>query len=209
MSASHATDKDKELNHFLAIPWTRELLSQPGLTLIHPVRPRVLKESTEDQLFADVFSTPDTLKGVLTFHATPKENATMVEEVSTLFDLGYRLNGYPGVVHGGVVATIIDESMGIFLSRNQERGAFSNGVPQDTDNNPGDRAEDWVDIMTGELKVKFVRPVKSEQVVRVDVRLAKVEGRKFFVESVVKDEKGTVLARGEGLWIALKGKPKL
>ena len=203
----------KDLEHFKGIPWTKELLSDPGLTLIHPVRPRVLKESTEDQLFADLFSQPDTIGGILSFHRTPSSSAHEIPEVTTLFDLGYRLNGYPGVAHGGLVVTIIDESMGIFLSRNQEVGAFSPGasrfsvesVVTEADGK-ADRRNDWQDVMTADLRVKFLKPVKTPQVVRIDVRLARREGRKFYVEADLKDEQGTVLAKGDALWIALKAK---
>ena len=98
--------------------------------------------------------------------------------------------------------TIIDESMGIFLSRNQERGAFS------SDGSPT-MGESGGDVMTGELRVRFLRPVKTPGVVRVDVHMGRVEGRKYYVEAEMRDEEGAKLAMGEALWIVMKAKAVL
>lgn len=192
-----------DLNHFLAIPCIRSLITSPTITILPPIRCRELKESTEDQLFADTFATPDTIKAMLSFHTSQPSQPRLIPIVSTLFDLGVRLNGYAGVVHGGVVVTIMDESMGIFLSRNQERGAFSpDGSPTMGENGSGD-------VMTGELKVKFLRPVKTPGVVRVDVHMGRVEGRKYVVEAEMTDCEGVKVASGEALWIAMRPKPSL
>ena len=97
------------------------------------------------------------------------------------------------------MVTIIDESMGIFLSRNQERGAFSS----DGSTKMGEEGNG--DVMTGELKVKFIRPVRTPGVVKVDVGLGEVNGRKYGVLAEMTDCDGAVIAKGEGLWIAMKG----
>lgn len=97
------------------------------------------------------------------------------------------------------MVTIIDESMGIFLSRNQERGAFS----RDGSTKMGEEGNG--DVMTGELKVKFIRPVRTPGVVKVDVGLGEVNGRKYGVLAEMTDCDGAVIAKGEGLWIAMKG----
>lgn len=200
---ANSTEPHPDLDHFLSIPWTNSLITAPNVTILPPIRCRQLKESTEDQLFADTFRTPQTILAMLSFHphqlCSNSSSNRLLPVVSTLFDLGIRLNGYAGVVHGGVVVTIIDESMGIFLSRNQERGAFSrDGSMKMGEDGNGD-------VMTGELKVKFIRPVRTPGVVKVDVKLGKVEGRKYGVLAEMTDSDGVLVARGEGLWIAMKG----
>lgn len=102
--------------------------------------------------------------------------------------LGYRLNGFANVVHGGIVVTIIDEAMGFFVGQNIERGAFLS----------------MGDVMTADLRVRFLRPVATPQTVCISVRFREVKGRKYFVEADLKDGEGTVLAKGEALWIAAK-----
>ena len=132
--------------YFLSIPWTHSLLTSPHTTILPRLLNRELKPSTEDQLFADTLATPDTIPAMLSFYTTsphsPPASLNSVPSaspssslflnpdraipvISTLVALGYRLNGYPHVVHGGIISTIIDECMGIFLSRNQALGAFS------------------------------------------------------------------------------------
>ena len=63
--------------------------------------------------------------------------------------------------------------------------------------------------MTGELKVRFLRPVKTPSVARVDVHMGRVEGRKYYVEAEMWDEGGEKLATGEALWIVMKPKALL
>ncbi len=207
MSSDPITFPDQA--HFLAHPWSRALLTSPTAVILPESPRREVRASTEDQLFADVLSQRDTLNAMMSYHnyqphvsRTSTKQERFLPIVSTLLDLGYRLNGFPGVLHGGIVVTLIDESMGIYLSRNCERGAFSpTGKPE--------MCEGWSgETFTADLRVQFKRPVKTPQVVRVDVSLKKVEGgRKYFVEAKLVGSalgEDVVLATGEALWIATK-----
>lgn len=184
-----ASPDNPDLSHFRAIPWCAALLSAPDVTVFPtPLYCRILKPSTEDALFALTLNTNDTIPALLYFHKNPPPGQKLIEEITLLMTLGYRLNGYPNVVHGGIVVTLIDEAMGFFLGQNRDRGAFSS---------PGD-------VVTADLRVRFLRPVATPQTVCISVRLREAKGRKYFVEADLKDGEGTVLAKGEALWIAAK-----
>lgn len=58
------------------------------------------------------------------------------------------------------------------------------------------------DLVTADLRIKYLRPVKTPQTVVVEARLREINGRKYIVEADLKDKGGLVLARGEALWIA-------
>lgn len=180
---------DSDLSHFHAIPWCASLLLAPDVTVLPtPSNCRSLKPSTEDALFALTLNTDDTISALLYFHKRPPPGQKRIDEISALMTLGYRLNGFANVVHGGIIVTIIDEAMGFFLGQNIERGAFLS----------------MGDVMTADLRVRFLRPVATPQTVCISVRFREVKGRKYFVEADLKDGEGTVLAKGEALWISAK-----
>ena len=48
------------------------------------------------------------------------EGPLAIQEVRTLMDLGNGVNGHPDICHGGFVATVLDEVIGILLTLNLE-----------------------------------------------------------------------------------------
>jgi uncharacterized protein (TIGR00369 family) len=88
--------------------------------------------------------------------------------------------GYAGIVHGGVVAAILDECMGWAASRVIKRMCY-----------------------TGELTIRYLKPISPEgdftvctEVKRASRLLAHVEGR-------IEDAHGEVYARSEGRFLPL------
>jgi uncharacterized protein (TIGR00369 family) len=95
------------------------------------------------------------------------------------FRLGKRYTGPPGHCHGGIIATILDEAMG---KVNKLRHVIA---------------------LTSEITVKYLKPVPLKQPLRVESREMRVRGRKHINTAEILNEKGEVLARGEGLFIAI------
>jgi hypothetical protein len=55
-------------------------------------------------------------------HLLPDPSANPgIQAVRTIMDLGNGVNGHPDVCHGGFVATMLDEVMGVLLTINLER----------------------------------------------------------------------------------------
>ncbi|MGA7629651.1 MAG: PaaI family thioesterase [Terriglobales bacterium] len=95
------------------------------------------------------------------------------------FRLGKRYTGPPGHCHGGIIATILDEAMG---KVNKIRHVIA---------------------VTSEMTVNYLKPVPLHRPLRVESREVKVEGRKHINMAEILDEKGEVLARSHGLFIAI------
>jgi hypothetical protein len=74
--------------------------------------------------------------------------------------------------------------MGILTTINKDRKSMPKG-----------------DIVTAYLTVKYRKPVATPQTVLVSAGFRKVEGRKYFIDGMVKDGFGTILAIAEALWI--------
>jgi uncharacterized protein (TIGR00369 family) len=95
------------------------------------------------------------------------------------FRLGKRYTGPPGHCHGGIIATILDEAMG---KVNKLRNVIA---------------------VTSEMTVNYLKPVPLQQPLRVESREVKVRGRKHINMAEILNEKGEVLARSQGLFIAI------
>lgn len=102
------------------------------------------------------------------------------------------------MAHGGFLATLLDESMGILLTANQEYTNHVNGV-----NEP-------IDQVTAYLNVTYKGAVRTPGVVMVRAEIMKVVGRKWFLKAVVRDRSdGRDLVIGEALFIAARAVARL
>jgi len=95
------------------------------------------------------------------------------------FRLGKRYTGPPGHAHGGIIATILDEAMG---KVNKLRHVVA---------------------VTSEITVDYVKPVPLHKPLRVESREVSVRGRKHVNAGEILNQKGEVLARSRGLFIAI------
>lgn len=101
--------------------------------------------------------------------------------------VGEELCGHPGIVHGGYLATVLDEGLA--------RTAFA-GLP----NHVG---------MTANLNVNYKAPCMAGQYIVLRGELTKVEGRKAWVEGRIEtlpdgEEEPLVLATATGLYVEPK-----
>lgn len=177
--------KEEAIASFISEPWCAKLLTDPTLTVEVPPS-RYRKPSGEDELFAHTLNNDDNISGYLSIYKTPAPEEA-VEELTLLFRLGSGLNGYPGTVHGGIVATLLDEATGAILVLNMLRGVWP-----------------MIPAMTAYLNTTFVKPVPTSAVVLGRARVDKIDGRKVYLSAVIEDGEGNELARGEALYIYRK-----
>jgi uncharacterized protein (TIGR00369 family) len=95
------------------------------------------------------------------------------------FRLEPRFTGPPGHCHGGIIATILDEAMGKV-----------------------NRLRDVVAV-TSQITVNYLKPVPLKQPLRVESREVSVRGRRHTNAAEILNQKGDVLARGRGVFIAI------
>ena len=87
-----------------------------------------------------------------------------------------------GYVHGGIIATLLDETM-------------SKSV----------RASGRIAV-TSELKIDYLRPVPSGAPIRLEGRVVRSEGPKHWTEARILNGRGTPLARAEGLFVEVRAR---
>jgi uncharacterized protein (TIGR00369 family) len=99
-----------------------------------------------------------------------------------LFKLEKRFQGPPGHSHGGIIATILDEAMG---KVNKLRSVIA---------------------LTRSMKIEYLKPVPlGAPLLAVGTEVA-VHGRQHHNAAEIRDSQGQVLARSEGIFIAVDPK---
>ena len=95
------------------------------------------------------------------------------------FRLGKEYEGGSGYVHGGIIATLMDEAMGK-VNRFREAPA-----------------------VTAELNVEYHRPVPVDAWIQVEAFETRHEGRNLHHECEIRNEAGKLLARGRGRFVVV------
>jgi uncharacterized protein (TIGR00369 family) len=93
------------------------------------------------------------------------------------FDPDPEHQGFPNHMHGGLVATILDEAMGWAI--------YGKGI--------------WA--MTARMQVRFRQPVPLDRRLRVSARVTNQRHRLVQARAELRDEGGTLLAEGEGAFL--------
>jgi uncharacterized protein (TIGR00369 family) len=97
------------------------------------------------------------------------------------------LAGAPGVIHGGVQATLLDEVMGHAIHT----------AELDPD----------LDIATVDFSLRYHRPAPIAVPLTLRARLVRAEGRDFFVTGEIVSPKGEVLTSAEARWRRVLRRP--
>ena len=88
--------------------------------------------------------------------------------------------GPQGYLHGGIIATLLDETM----SKSVRARGFT--------------------AMTRHMEVDYQRPVPSATAIRLEGHVTRNEGRKHWTEARILDADRTVLAIGKALFIEVR-----
>ena len=93
--------------------------------------------------------------------------------------LDERYQGAPGYIHGGLIATLLDEAMS---KLNRPLGVLA---------------------MTRHMAVDYLRPAPIHTALTLHAHHLRREGRKLFHAAELSGADGKLLARCEGLWIVI------
>ena len=99
--------------------------------------------------------------------------------------VGENFEGHPGYLHGGIIATLLDEAMSKAVRALGESA------------------------MTRKMEVDYRRPVPSCVPIRIEGRVVRSELRKHWAEASILNAQGTLLAHGKGLFIQVRPKQKI
>ena len=126
-----------------------------------------------EKSFGNGQDNPDGMR--LKFEVTP-------EKAETILHVEAKFQGWPGVCHGGIVATALDEAMGHSVSG--ATGSYS---------------------MSAELEVFYLAPVPTMRDLKLTGRVESIDGRKVVTSGEIKQD-DVILAHARGLYITVKGR---
>ena len=105
-------------------------------------------------------------------------NDTENNQVRSTVTIPEHFNGYPGVVHGGIVAAILDETAG--------RAVLLDGTDEDL-------------MVTLKLEVRYRRPTPTDEPVTAVGWVLRQTPRRATVAGELRAQDGTVLAQAEAV----------
>ncbi|KAL4942589.1 hypothetical protein BDV06DRAFT_222028 [Aspergillus oleicola] len=198
--------------HFTSIPWVASLLHDRSfITVPISYRTKTRKLPNEDRLFSTTLNTPSTIAKHLAQYRIPpnlpqaqeetqtqiqdeRSNCIQTDEIRIFVTLGSDLDGYADVLHGGMVSTLLDETMGLIL------------VLCLSGSGHGQTAGMERPPVTAYLNTRFLAPVITPGTFVVSGKVESViEGRKWKIRGDIRDGEGRVLADAECLYVAPRG----
>lgn len=179
-------ERVEEVEIFASIPWCQKILQDPNFELQSTMSRIYTPDTRNNELLARTLKNDNTIRGWISLYNRPTKSHPIQDEVRTLMSLDQGLNGYPRVIHGGITATILDEVQSVLVAVCRE----SEGLPSDN--------------VTADLRITYVKPILLPKVVLIKARVTERKGRKYFAKAEIVDEKGVVLARGEGLFVIVQ-----
>ncbi|KAF9157422.1 hypothetical protein DFQ26_008735 [Actinomortierella ambigua] len=127
--------------------------------------------------------TAGTLRGENMLSVRPLKFDRKDKKATVLFmHLGRSLCGHDGIIHGGMLGTILDEATGFIALPNLPlRIGF-----------------------TAALNINYRKPVKADQFVMVVAEFERLEGRKGYTKAAIYDMEGNVLTEATALYVSPK-----
>jgi len=179
-------------------PWSAALLANPAFTWVDTPA-RFPQSSGENALFAQTLRTPSAIRACASFYnfptsfpssssssspppsPSPAHPHGTIPETRMVLHLGSGLNVLPDICHGGLLALLCDEVMGLLMTFHED-----------------------AQTVTARLNITYRRPVPTPGLVLSRARLVKREKRKMWVEGEVEDGEGGIFASAEALFVELK-----
>jgi len=163
-------------SQLLTLPSLNKLRSQPDADEWYETRPhlKLPEERRVNNLTAGALRGPGRLAVLPLCRAKRDESEGII-----FLHVGRGLCGHDGIVHGGLIATLLDESLA--------RTAILN-LPDKVG-------------MTVNLNINYRAPTRADQFIVIKTKLEEAKGRKAVVTGIVEDLEGTVLAEARGVFV--------
>ncbi|EKV05527.1 Thioesterase family protein [Penicillium digitatum] len=196
-------DPTLAIAHLRTNSWANNLISSADYSPVETDSRRLKPTTGEDGYFAQTLNTTSTIPHCLTLQrrnltsaptevptwlpATKQDAAPAMKptpgtdpaDIIMIYDLGSPgLSSHPSTVHGGIVATLIDETMSLAVA------AFTNTPTalSTTEQNPRGK------IFTAQLDVRYKQRVTTPALLVVKARVIGRVGKKFWVRAQALQE---------------------
>lgn len=191
----------EDVDFFAKLPFARPYLDKSSPYRPVPFVTRYDKGDSSDKFFNNTINSNDTVPRVLALMRKEyplQSPATNNEESDqpkgpeephfiAFCQLESGVNGYINTTHGGVLAALLDETLGlcaetyrVFVSDEQEN------------------------LLTARLEVNYHSPVPTPSAIVIKTWVKRKEDRKWFLEAHILDQEGLMKATAKSLYIRLR-----
>jgi uncharacterized protein (TIGR00369 family) len=108
------------------------------------------------------------------------EQDDATKRIRGAFKLGAEYQGGPGFIHGGIIATVLDEAMGKLCRFRSVRA------------------------VTAELIVEYLKPVPVDAPLLIEAYEVEKTGRNLHFVGEIRNQAGNLLARGRGRFVVIE-----
>ncbi|KAE8142290.1 HotDog domain-containing protein [Aspergillus pseudotamarii] len=181
----------QDIEYFASLPFASSYLNS---ALYEPVPfiTRYNTKGTSNKFFSKVINTADTIPHLLALVRVPdsKQNQIPNErddarpDFVVFVSLGPDLCGFQDTAHGGVLAALLDEALGLCAEATE---LVSKGDTR---------------LYTAGLEISYRSPVYAPSVAMIKTWVTKRQGRKWFLEAQVLDQDGVVKVEAKTLYIS-------
>ncbi|MFO7659894.1 MAG: PaaI family thioesterase [Candidatus Cloacimonadaceae bacterium] len=105
------------------------------------------------------------------------------DSAAAWFDSPARYEGYQGVIHGGIIATLLDEAMAKIILK---KGMIA---------------------VTADMNIKYRKPLPIGQKVKASGVITLQKSRTIHTKAALTDESGTIYAESTAVYIVVKHLP--
>lgn len=187
--------KQSTLDHFRSLPISKPTLEDPEFRIYASSR-RVTDKGKGHTLTGRTWNTESTIRELLSCARSSTSEASLPHpeseraEVRRFYTFGSDLNAHPDLLHGGVIAAILDSTLGNAIGVQFPSGALR--------------------MFTVQLNVTYKKAVPTPGTVMARSWVTKVEGegRKIWAAGRLEGEDGVIHAEAEGMWLKAKAKSK-
>jgi uncharacterized protein (TIGR00369 family) len=137
----------------------------------------LLKPNPENKCFGCGGANPGGMH--LTFEQDDAAN-----RIRGAFRLGPEYQGGANFIHGGIIATVLDEVMGKVCRFRNARA------------------------VTAELTIEYLKPVPVDADLEIEGKEIAMNGRNIHIAGEIRDQAGQVLARARGRFVVIGQKPQ-
>lgn len=184
------------VDHFLQLPYSRAVIEDPTFRILSQSR-TITHDGRGHTLMGKTWNTDDTIRQLVTlFRPSTSDDLTSSSEsdraeMRRFYTFGGDLNAHPDLLHGGVIACILDSSLG---------GAIGMTL-----------AKQQPPTFTVQLNISYKAPIRTPGTIMIRSWVTKVDdsGRKAWAKGVIESEGGIVHALAEGMWLRPKPKAKM
>lgn len=180
----------KAIAFFKSIPWCARLLEDDGSFTVHVSPNRTVLPGLENKFIASTINSNSTISNWLLFYKRPVIKESGIQTLNALIALEQGMTGFPGSLHGGMVSVIFDEVAGLHIVLNSHV--------------PGTELDK--SFRTAYINTSFMKPVPTPATILVRSWIARVEGRKHWVQAQIEDGNGQALVKAEVLYMSIKGR---